>query len=70
MSTTGELTHNPEKCSRCGMKIVPKQHPHIDLDYVSNMRLSDMGPQWTCACATWGPADGDTFNPFDLDSVP
>jgi hypothetical protein len=62
--------HVPEKCSQCGVKIAPKQHPHEDPHYVSRLPLSSMGPQWTCGCATWGPADGSTFNPFELDSVP
>lgn len=64
------MKHTPEKCGQCGVVIAPKQHPHDDPAYKSNRNLSSMGPQWTCVCATWGPADGSTFNPFELDSVP
>lgn len=65
-----ELTHKPEKCIKCGVKIIPLQHPHEEWTYVSRSTLYRMGPQWTCGCATWGPADGSEFNPFELDIVP
>jgi hypothetical protein len=66
------LTHQPESCSQCGKRIVPKRHPHTDPDYVNRPVLRGLPDpyQWTCGCATWGPANGSTLNPFDLDSVP